>query len=95
MPKVNLSWKANTEADLAGYRVYRKVGSAALTKLTDVGKTVLAYTDDAIPVVDADIAYQLSAFDTSGNESGLTAPQVVTVNSVPPATPVGLSAVLV
>jgi hypothetical protein len=75
--QVGLSWTANTEADLAGYKVYRD-GSA----LTALPITATTYTDLALAA--GSYAYQVSAVDTSGNESAAS-PAVL---SGPLATPI-------
>ena len=63
---IELSWDPNTEADLAGYRVYRSAGGA-FEKLADVS-AVPAYSDKAIQK-DAAYRYVVTAIDRAGNES--------------------------
>lgn len=84
-----LTWTANTESDLAGYKIYRSVGTGPLSLLASVGK-VVTYTDNAMPAVDTTLGYALSAVDTAGNESlkGIMVTSAVNVN--PPVAPVGL-----
>ena len=99
----DLSWTANAETDLAGYKVYR--GNAAngtcpigpLQPLKDgngnpvsVGK-VTAYTDNTVPVFDGELCYELTAFDTAGNESTHSNRATKQVNLVPPGAPNGLT----
>ena len=88
-----LTWNANTEPDLAGYRIYRGFGMAAPTLLASVGK-VTTYTDSTIPNLSQDVTYNLTAFDTAGNESahGVSVTKTVDVN--PPSAPTGLAVVL-
>src|SRR5262249_34506708 len=64
---VELSWDANTEPDLAGYRIYRSVNGGAFEKIADVNE-IPAYSDKP---VDAGKAYRyvVTAVDESGNES--------------------------
>ena len=93
MAKATLTWTANTEADLAGYKIYRAINSGPMSLLDSVGK-VTTYVDEPLPNIDGVISYTLSAIDTSANESGKTAPKSLTVNTVPPATPTGLEVVL-
>ena len=88
-----LTWNANSESDLAGYRVYRALGAAALVQLASLAK-VTTYTDATIPNVDQDVSYALTAFDTANNESLKSATVTNTVNAVPPGAPTGLSVVL-
>jgi len=74
MKIIQLSWDANNESDLAGYRVYwaTKVDNL-LTKtsyMMDVGER----TSACVEVDDAQKVwfFGVSAYDTSGNESSLT-----------------------
>jgi hypothetical protein len=77
---VTLTWQANTEEDLAGYRVYRGTSLVAETALT-------TYTDDtAQPGMT--YSYSISAYNTDDQESEKSAPVTVTT---PPAIPTGLS----
>ena len=68
---VNLSWSASTDnRAVAGYKIYRNgsnIGSSETTSYTDT--TCSANTT---------YTYQVSAFDTSGNESSLCTGVVVT-----------------
>ena len=59
---VALTWTANTEADLAGYYVYRDGG-----RITATPVATNAYTDAG--VADGDHLYAVSAVDRAGNES--------------------------
>jgi hypothetical protein len=72
-----LQWDANTESDLAGYKLYRgnlpcpNEGPRQL--LVTVGK-VTTYTDTTIPITWLDACYWLIAFDTSANPSPFSIP---------------------
>lgn len=94
MASAILTWNANTEPDLKEYRIYRKVGAAALAQLAVVPKGTTTYTDTPLPVMDGDISYNLTAVDTSNNESAHSVTVTKTVNLVPPAAPVGLDVVI-
>lgn len=94
MASAVLNWTPNTEVDLASYRVYRKVGTGAFIVIATVLKGSNSYTDDPLPLVDADITYNLTAVDTSGNESAHSVNVVRTVNLIPPVAPVGLTVVI-
>lgn len=60
---VTIRWQANSETDLAGYRVYRNE-----KPLATVDRNTVAYSDrDVLPATM--YAYNLTAFDTAGNES--------------------------
>lgn len=98
MSKTNtLTWSPNTESDLAGYHVYRKLGSAPVkgidTKINTslIPKGTTTYAD--VVAVDGDFFYEVSAVDTAGNESAFSAAVDVVVNVVPPSAPTGLSVV--
>lgn len=64
----DLTWNQNSEEDVAGYRVYggQPCGNpAALPFIADVGKvTSYRYTGP-----DANSEFEVTAYDTSGNES--------------------------
>ncbi|MCA0144387.1 fibronectin type III domain-containing protein [Blastococcus sp. LR1] len=84
--RVTLTWTANGEPDLAGYRVLRdgvEIATVTSTTYTDTG-----LTNDRV------YAYALVAVDTHGNRSPATAPVSATPTDLtPPATPTGLTAV--
>ncbi|MET7480764.1 PA14 domain-containing protein, partial [Streptomyces sp. NPDC005648] len=74
--KAKLSWGANVEMDLAGYRVYRRLkGSTTWTRLA--APTATSYTDTP-PATGAVYYYEVRAHDKAGNESAGTADQQVT-----------------
>jgi hypothetical protein len=68
---VELSWEANTELDLAGYRVYRSVDGGAFEKVADVNE-IPTYSDRAVERGKT-YRYVVTAMDKSGNESGRSA----------------------
>ncbi len=82
---ITVAWTANTEADLAGYNVYRAATAAGpfTTKVNAalIAKPAVSYLDASAPQGVASY-YQLSAVDTFGNESARSA----TVNAVRPDT---------
>lgn len=69
-----LTWNANTEADLAGYKLYRSntlcAAATVTTPLVTLGK-VITYLDNTIPSTWFVVSYWLTAFDTAApaNES--------------------------
>ncbi len=69
---IELSWNANTEPDLAGYRVYRSVDGGPFEKLAEL-QPVPAYSDHAVEPGKT-YRYEVSAFDRTGNESARSAP---------------------
>ena len=67
-PFVDLIWAPVTNADLAGYDVYRREGSGAMAKLNPELVKSPAYRDSAVSAGTAYV-YSVSAVDGRGNES--------------------------
>ena len=103
--EIDLSWTANTEEDLAGYRVYRGRGAATCNDtVTPLPPLVTAaqtqppiapspeptYHDSAIEQVDGLVCYEVTAFDTSDNESPRSNRVAALLNANPPSAPQGL-----
>ena len=65
---IDLSWQPGTDADLAGYNVYRRAATGGYERLT--AKPVLgpAYTDSTV-APGSSYTYRVTAVDGSGNES--------------------------
>jgi fibronectin type 3 domain-containing protein len=88
--ELTINWSANTETDLAGYNLYRSTDDVTFTKINTSTLTGTSYVDTGL-TNGTTYYYQLSALDTSGNESTKTA----SVSGVPdgsaPATPSGLT----
>lgn len=72
-PSIDLSWQAGTDADLAGYLVYRQTGTSGdFTRLTSTPIAAAAFSDlTAAP--GQRYTYRVTAIDVSGNESRPTA----------------------
>lgn len=94
-----LSWNANTESDLAGYKVYFAQQNCAaqgpLAPLSVAGSPVqvgkvTTYKHVGLPVMDGTLCWEITAFDTSGNESLRSSRVSKDVNQVPPVAPTGL-----
>jgi len=63
-----LSWTANTEPDLAGYKVYQRILSSSYgTPLAVLGKVTTYQVNGIQPGLT--YSYTVTAYDTSGNES--------------------------
>lgn len=88
---VTLQWDANTESDLAGYNLYRAfqpcTAQGPLNKIGTVGK--VTSTTDTV-TVDGAYCYELTAFDTSNNESPRSNKAEAAVNVNPPLAPKNL-----
>lgn len=69
---IHLNWAANTEPDLAGYNVYRRVGGGGAMKLNSGLLTQPHYVDVSAPTGGQSIVYEVSAVDVHGNESAHT-----------------------
>ena len=69
---IELVWDRNTEADLAGYRVYRAEGSGEFQHLADTQEAP-SYSDRKIEP-GKKYRYAVSAFDKNSNESAKSAP---------------------
>jgi hypothetical protein len=96
--QVTLAWDANTETDLAGYRVHYGSASGRYTTSVDVHNV----TTTSIGTLTAGQTYYfvITAYDVSGNESGYSNQVIYSVaaaNGAPltPATPTGASSALV
>jgi hypothetical protein len=88
-PSVRVSWGANAEADLAGYRVYR--ATAAAGPWQRVGSTLQAateWTDTQLPAGSDALWYSVSAYDRSGGEGARSATSHVVLSSGLTAAPV-------
>jgi hypothetical protein len=86
---IKLVWDANTETDLAGYKVYSSlVDGGPYTLIQDVGN-VTELELDLTGRPDATIYYVATAYDHRDNESGYSNQASYTVDHTPPAPPGG------
>ena len=68
---VTVSWDANSESDLAGYKIYYGTASGNYDKVVNVGNTSSQKIEN---LTDGQTYYfVVTAFDASGNESDFSA----------------------
>ncbi|MBI3608556.1 MAG: metallophosphoesterase family protein [Nitrospirae bacterium] len=75
----NLAWDANTEPDIAGYKLHYGTISGAYTSVLDAGNVT---TRTVTGLGNGTYYFALTAYDTSGNESQLSNEVNKTLNSV-------------
>jgi uncharacterized protein len=88
---VRLSWKANTENDLIGYRVYRSnYKSSEFSQITHTHLSGVNYTDTInVKSLDKKMYYKITALDNRYNESPFSLVYAVDKpDIVPPVPPV-------
>jgi hypothetical protein len=78
-PFVDLIWAPDTEADLAGYNIYRREAVGSASKINREFAKTPAFRDTGV-VSGHTYVYSVSAVDTRGNES---APSAETSEQVP------------
>ncbi|HVO75246.1 MAG TPA: glucoamylase family protein [Ignavibacteriaceae bacterium] len=76
-----LKWTANTDSDLAGYRIYRSGGSS-YEMIGSASKNSKTFSD-FVGVPPKTFSYKISAFDLKGNESALSNEASATTISAP------------
>lgn len=68
--KVKLTWAPNTESDLAGYRIYQRVGETAYDMQTPINNIPVGTEEYIISdLPDNKYHWVLTAYDLAGNES--------------------------
>ena len=91
---INVSWNPNTEEDLAGYRLYVGEASGQYGEPVDVGN-VTGHVMEITPEYGATYYFALTAYDTSGNESGYSAEATCFIpDGRAPEKPTGLRAII-
>jgi fibronectin type 3 domain-containing protein len=76
---VTLNWSASTSSGVAGYNVYRRVGTTGTyTKINTSLVTALTFTDSSI-ALSTTYQYAVSALDNSGNESAMSSPATAVI----------------
>jgi len=83
----NMAWDANTEPDLAGYKMYQSTTGATgpWVLIRTIPKGTLVAASNDLP--DGTYHWTLTAFDTAGNESGYSNIIFRTIDSIAPAAP--------
>ena len=75
--RVTASWNANSESDLAGYKLYRGQASGVYSHIEDVGMTTSTSAPSVkvsqIRPTEATWYFAVTAYDTSNNESTFSA----------------------
>ena len=92
---VTLAWDLGTEPDLAGYRVYRAVGTGPVSTSDELLSADLVsgptFTD-ATAASEVVYSYAVAALDTTGNASALSGSVTATPDVTAPGAPTGLAA---
>ena len=91
---VQVTWNPNTEPDLAGYKIYYGTASGVYGDPIDVGN-VTGHVMEITPQHGATYYFALTAYDTSGNESGYSDEATCFIpDGVKPEKPTGLRAII-
>ena len=91
---VQVTWNPNTEPDLAGYRLYVGEASGQYGEPIDLGN-VTGHVMEITPEYGATYYFALTAYDTSGNESGYSDEATCFIpDGVKPEKPTGLRAII-
>ena len=88
---VTLSWSSNTEPDLGGYKVYYGAASHTYGNPVVIGLQT-SYTVTGLS--NGTYYFSVTAYDTSGNESGFSNEVSKTISGVTDTTPPSISNVL-
>jgi fibronectin type 3 domain-containing protein len=75
---VDLSWKASTSSDVAGYNVYRSPNGTSWTKINVSTVASTLYSDSTV-ANGSTYYYSATSVDVSGHESSKTSPVKVAV----------------
>lgn len=89
---VSLTWTANTESDLAFYKIYRIQNGVDTGQITSVQAPITNFIDTKLTngII---YSYQIVAVNTGGVSGPLSAVVSATPIAMPPATPVGLTSI--
>ncbi|KQC03136.1 MAG: hypothetical protein APR55_07060 [Methanolinea sp. SDB] len=91
------TWNPNTETDLAGYRLYQSAVSGqytfgAASAVADITAGTETVSLENVP--DGTWYWVLTAYDASGHESGPSNEVTLAIDTTPPDSPTGLSAII-
>ncbi|MET7539729.1 hypothetical protein ACFVY1_14200 [Streptomyces sp. NPDC058293] len=88
-----ITWDPNSERDLAGYRVYRRVAESTSWNLVSGSAPLTATSTTDVPPATGDTyAYEVHAVDRAGNESAAIGEwNIVSRDTTPPSVPTGLT----
>lgn len=95
--KISLSWSANTEKDLAGYRIYRGLrddDENSMLLLNVQPQIATTFIDTFAQKASTKFIYKVAAIDKAFNESPKVAAWVQLPDSFPPAAPILTNAAL-
>lgn len=87
--QVVLAWDANSETDLAGYKVYKGTASRAYTLAVDLPGKSSSPTHTVTGLSAGMWYFAVTAYNTAGQESGYSN-EVSTAITLPPQPPTGL-----
>lgn len=91
---VKVSWNANSESDVAGYKLYYGTAAGTYSATKDVGN-VISTIVTLSPSVGQKYYFAVTCYDTSGNESAKsTEASCLVPDSTAPAPPSGLTALI-
>ena len=91
---VQVTWNPNTEPDLSGYKIYYGTASGVYGDPIDVGN-VTGHVMEITPQHGGTYYFALTAYDTSGNESGYSDEASCFIpDGVKPEKPTGLRAII-
>ena len=88
---INFAWDANTEADLAGYKIHAGSASGTYDQTVDV-ENVTAYTWSGFS--DGEWFFAATAYDTAGNESDFSNEVSLVIDTAAPGSPVNFKATI-
>lgn len=84
--EVTFTWDANTETDLAGYKLYQSATSGTYDPASaiDVGNVTTHVLTD---VADGTWFWAATAYDTNGNQSAYSNEVSLTIDTIGPGAP--------